>query len=108
MTESWDSIADWYAELVQSGSALHGFGRDSLLARLPELLIGQRVLDLGCGEGIIARALAARGATVWGIDSSPRMIKNARTAEKAGPAVRSSQSTTGARWRRSPQLPWTG
>ncbi|MEU6439989.1 class I SAM-dependent methyltransferase [Streptomyces sp. NPDC047046] len=86
MTESWDTIADWYAELVRSGSALHGFGRDTLLTHLPELLTGQRVLDLGCGEGFIARAVADRGATVWGIDSSPRMIENARTAEKRQPS----------------------
>ncbi|WP_421106941.1 class I SAM-dependent methyltransferase [Streptomyces sp. NEAU-S77] len=86
MTESWDTIADWYAELVRSGSALHDFGRDSLLTHLPEILPGQRVLDLGCGEGFIARAVAARGATVWGVDSSPRMIEHARTAEKSQPS----------------------
>lgn len=86
MTDSWDTIADWYAELLRSGSAMHDFGRDTLLSHLPELLPGQRVLDLGCGEGLVARAVAARGATVVGIDSSPRMIEHARITEKSQPS----------------------
>ncbi|HZG04487.1 MAG TPA: class I SAM-dependent methyltransferase [Streptomyces sp.] len=44
-------------------------------------MAGRRVLDLGCGEGIIARAVAARRAAVLGIDPSPRMIEHAREAE---------------------------
>ncbi|MFE4371693.1 class I SAM-dependent methyltransferase [Streptomyces sp. NPDC056835] len=86
MTDSWDTIADWYAELLRSGSAMHDFARDILLDRLPELLAGQRVLDLGCGEGIIARATAAREALVLGIDPSTRMIEHARDAERNQPS----------------------
>ena len=35
---------------------------------------GQRVLDVGCGDGELALELAARGATVTGIDASAAMI----------------------------------
>ncbi len=38
----------------------------------------QRVLDLGCGEGWLARALAARGVNVTGIDASEPLINAAR------------------------------
>lgn len=86
MTDSWNTIADWYAEQVRAGSAMHEFGRDILLDHLPAQLHGQRVLDLGCGEGIVTRALAARGAAVTGIDPSEGMIVNARAAEEALPA----------------------
>ncbi|WP_042416885.1 class I SAM-dependent methyltransferase [Streptacidiphilus anmyonensis] len=85
MTDSWDTIADWYAGLLRAGSALNDFNRDVLLGLLPDVLDGCRVLDLGCGEGIIARAAAARGALVTGIDSSPRMIEHARSAASPGP-----------------------
>jgi ubiquinone/menaquinone biosynthesis C-methylase UbiE len=36
------------------------------------------LLDLGCGNGYLARRLAKSGARVTAIDSSPRMIENAR------------------------------
>ena len=39
---------------------------------------GKRVLDLGCGGGFMAEALAARGATVTGIDPSSAAIEAAR------------------------------
>ncbi|HEY0160722.1 MAG TPA: class I SAM-dependent methyltransferase [Thermoanaerobaculia bacterium] len=36
------------------------------------------VLDLGCGEGWLARALAAEGIAVWGVDASAPLIEAAR------------------------------
>lgn len=87
MTDSWDTIADWYAGLLRAGSAMHDFNRDVLLEHLPEELGGHRVLDLGCGEGIVARALAVRGASVVGIDLSPRMIEHARAAGTGQPGM---------------------
>ena len=41
-------------------------------------LAGRRVLDVGCGTGTFATALAARGARVWGIDPSEEMLARAR------------------------------
>ena len=37
-------------------------------------LAGARILDLGCGGGLLSEALAAAGARVTGIDASPEMI----------------------------------
>ncbi|MFD8726337.1 class I SAM-dependent methyltransferase [Streptomyces sp. NPDC059629] len=82
MTDTWNTIADWYAERLRTGSAMHEFSRDILLDCLPVELSGQRILDIGCGEGIITRTLAARGARVMGIDPSPRMIEHAQAAER--------------------------
>jgi len=41
-------------------------------------LIGKRVLDVGCGGGILAESMAVRGAAVTGIDLSDRAISVAR------------------------------
>ena len=40
--------------------------------------VGRRVLDLGCGTGRLAFALAERGSRVWGVDPSPEMVDRAR------------------------------
>ena len=37
-------------------------------------LAGKRVLDVGCGGGILAEAMAARGARVTGIDLSEKAL----------------------------------
>jgi len=39
---------------------------------------GERILDVGCGEGTLTKRIVERGATVLGIDNSPEMIAAAR------------------------------
>jgi len=39
---------------------------------------GERILDIGCGDGALTRKIVQRGATVLGIDNSPEMIAAAR------------------------------
>jgi len=41
-------------------------------------LAGKRVLDIGCGGGILAEAMAWRGATVTGIDMAEKPLKVAQ------------------------------
>jgi trans-aconitate methyltransferase len=53
----------------------------SLGAAVLELLApqsGERILDVGCGEGTLTEQISARGATVVGIDSSPDMVAAAK------------------------------
>jgi SAM-dependent methyltransferase len=47
-------------------------------------LTGTTVLDAGCGDGYLARVLAARGARVTGVDISPALIGQARAKDTDG------------------------
>ena len=55
--------------------------RATLLGWLPADLTGQRVLDAGCGTGLLAVEAARRGATVVAIDLSPTLIDLARARQ---------------------------
>jgi magnesium-protoporphyrin O-methyltransferase len=52
--------------------------RKTLLSYLPRDLTGMRVLDAGCGTGMLAQDLALRGADVVAIDLSPQLVDVAR------------------------------
>jgi trans-aconitate methyltransferase len=41
---------------------------------------GERILDLGCGDGALTRKLMTRGATIVGVDSSPEQVAAAVAA----------------------------
>jgi magnesium-protoporphyrin O-methyltransferase len=68
-------------------------GRDRMraimLSRLPADLKGARVLDAGCGTGLMTAELAARGADVVAVDISPQLIAiaEARLTEDLRPHV---------------------
>ena len=47
---------------------------------------GDRVLDVGCGTGILTSALAERGPTVVGIDASEAYVADAR-GHRSNPEV---------------------
>lgn len=67
----WDAqrYLDRHGFIIQRGQALI-----DLLDPQP----GERILDLGCGTGHIAQAIAGRGASVVGVDASADMIATAR------------------------------
>ncbi len=59
---------------------------DYIAQRVP--LAGRRVLDIGCGGGLLSEALARHGAQVCGIDLSPAMIEVARLhAQESGLSI---------------------
>ncbi|TWB41791.1 3-demethylubiquinone-9 3-methyltransferase [Nitrospirillum pindoramense] len=52
------------------------FGRDPLA---PQPLKGLRLVDIGCGGGLLSEPLARMGAEVVGIDAAERNVKTAAT-----------------------------
>ena len=45
---------------------------------------GERILDLGCGDGVLTEKLVAMGCQVIGVDSSAELIKAALTSAGDG------------------------
>jgi SAM-dependent methyltransferase len=71
-TSKWDA-----ADYARVGGFVAELGSAALdlLAPTP----GERILDVGCGEGTLTRKILDRGATVLGIDNSPEMVAAARS-----------------------------
>jgi len=72
VSQTWDAAG--YAAGAAFVPAL-GHGVVELLA--PQA--GERVLDLGCGDGALTAALVAAGCSVLGVDASPSMVAAARS-----------------------------
>ncbi|HEX4346035.1 MAG TPA: methyltransferase domain-containing protein [Vicinamibacterales bacterium] len=67
----------WSVEQYQANAAfVPAYGEDLLSWLEPRA--GERVLDLGCGDGSLTEKLRDRGAEVVGVDSSEAMIAAAR------------------------------
>ena len=58
------------------------------VADLARVAPGDRALDLCCGTGDIALALADRGADVTGLDFSPQMLEVAVARQRASPGLK--------------------
>ncbi|KAM3421810.1 Ubiquinone biosynthesis O-methyltransferase [Cercospora zeina] len=87
---AWNAIAgDWE---VNQSPEVHGKADDGndmftqcllpVVDELAEWDVGQTVLDLGAGSGIIARRFAKKGAHVTGLDFSHAMLEKGRARSK--------------------------
>ena len=72
-TSRWDA-----ADYASVGAFVAELGEAALDLLDPKA--GERILDVGCGDGILALKIVDRGAEVVGIDNSPELVEAARAA----------------------------
>jgi SAM-dependent methyltransferase len=82
LRETWEAHADEWTEWARrpGHDSYWRFHRDAFLALVPAP--GQLTLDVGCGEGRVARDLAALGHRVLALDPTPTLSR--RAAEASG------------------------
>jgi SAM-dependent methyltransferase len=79
----WEQHAGWWQREF-SGGADPEYEEQILPLIARHLRGARRVLDIGCGEGQVARRIAALGAEVVGVDPTPSQVSVAR-ARAGGP-----------------------
>ncbi len=76
---SWDPVANWYdATVGVRGSPHHRKAAIPTVMRLAEVRPGERVIDVGCGTGVLAFSVIKAGGEYLGVDASAQMIRLAR------------------------------
>lgn len=74
----WDNVSEWYDTLVgDQGSEYHQEVVLPGVLKLLELKEGERLLDVACGQGVLSRAVAAKGNHVTGVDAARGLIEAA-------------------------------
>lgn len=69
-------MKDWNARLYRENTGyISDFGMPVIELLRPRS--GERILDIGCGDGILTEKIAGLGCEVVGIDASPDMVKAA-------------------------------
>ena len=92
LRDAWEAeAANWVEWARRVGhDSYPKFHRDVFLELLPPP--GRRTLDVGCGEGRLARDLAELGHRVVAVDAAPSMVAYAREADPEGEYVLASGS----------------
>lgn len=85
MTEdSFAEFKNWQREMWSSFAPTAAFTTPAAghLVEFAGVRSGEKVLDVGCGTGVVAISAACRGATVAGLDLTPALLEHAGDNEK--------------------------
>lgn len=81
LQQSWqDNAGAWTAAVRARAIESRRIATDAAILGAVSLHRPQKVLDLGCGEGWLVRALGARGIAAFGVDGSAPLIEAASAA----------------------------
>jgi ubiquinone/menaquinone biosynthesis C-methylase UbiE len=92
VAQAFDQAAQNYDELYQSNQVMAWMRQESLAALQEAFPPGSHLLEIGCGTGEEALALARKGYSIVATDISPAMIETCRRKAAA-------QDSQGVEWR---------
>jgi ubiquinone/menaquinone biosynthesis C-methylase UbiE len=92
VAQAFDEAAQTYDELYKSNQVMAWMRQESLAALQAAFPAGSHLLEIGCGTGEEALALASQGYSIVATDISPAMIETCR--RKAG-----GEGNAGVEWR---------
>lgn len=96
VTDPWDAHAGWWQEQFTDG--VDPEYTEQILPLVAEHLpTSGRLLDVGCGEGQVARLAASAGLDVVGVDPSPAQLVEARRRGGGPSYARSGAGALGLR-----------
>jgi ubiquinone/menaquinone biosynthesis C-methylase UbiE len=85
--KAWNENAEWWDQAAGDADTFHRWlifpAIDALLAPSP----GQRILEIACGNGNLARRLARAGAGVVAVDFAEELLDRARARPVDGPGT---------------------
>jgi SAM-dependent methyltransferase len=82
----WEPEAEsWVRWARQPGHDAYWYYRDAFFDLLPPP--GERTIEVGCGEGRVARDLSERGHRVIGVEPARTLVRHARDADAASSYV---------------------
>jgi ubiquinone/menaquinone biosynthesis C-methylase UbiE len=78
-TKGWEHVARWYDGMVgDRGNDTHqAVGLKTVIAML-SIHKGDCILDVGCGQGVLAPVIHSHGGTYTGLDASRTLIEQAQ------------------------------
>jgi len=80
LQRAWEGEAEAWIRFCREPDAFAWhFNIPAFLELVPEP--GRLTLDIGCGEGRVARELLKRGHTIKGVDGSPTLVEAARNGD---------------------------
>ena len=84
-SDAWDKLTSnepvsFVRQLVREGREKM---QAAIMEKLPQDLKGTRILDAGCGTGVLSRMLDERGAEVVGVDISEKLIEVAKNRSRS-------------------------
>ena len=80
--KSWENLGDWWDHQLGDGDYFHNVLIFPHLLKLISPKKNERILDLGCGNGVLARLLATKGANVLAVDFCESFLTKARARTK--------------------------